>query len=220
MNCSFCALEPAVLIDQSSGLRTPHKKESTANTVDMIVEAAILAIEESGGLDTISSRKLAQKSGFSVGSVYRYFKDKDHLFSKVWLFFITRLHGSLVPKINSFPATGTLRQLMMVIVDHYFNDLSRRKPSRGIPLYRMFIKASVDPENMAKPIDVLIEPLMNAQKINKTDTMKIMDENEVRIYLRGALAMVRSDFLEGNPYFGTPSHQRVVLEALVRLFQK
>ena len=109
---------------------------------------------------------------------------------------------------------------MMVIVDHYFNDLSRRKPSRGIPLYRMFIKASVDPENMAKPIDVLIEPLMNAQKINKTDTMKIMDENEVRIYLRGALAMVRSDFLEGNPYFGTPSHQRVVLEALVRLFQK
>ena len=208
------------MIDQSSGLRTPHKKESTANTVDMIVEAAILAIEESGGLDTISSRKLAQKSGFSVGSVYRYFKDKDHLFSKVWLFFITRLHGSLVPKINSFPATGTLRQLMMVIVDHYFNDLSRRKPSRGIPLYRMFIKASVDPENMAKPIDVLIEPLMNAQKINKTDTMKIMDENEVRIYLRGALAMVRSDFLEGNPYFGTPSHQRVVLEALVRLFQK
>lgn len=206
--------------DQSSGLRTPHKKESTANTVDTIVEAAILAIEESGGLDTISSRKLAQKSGFSVGSVYRYFKDKDHLFSKVWLFFITRLHGSLVPKINSFPATGTLRQLMMVIVDHYFNDLSRRKPSRGIPLYRMFIKASVDPENMAKPIDVLIEPLMNAQKINKTDTMKIMDENEVRIYLRGALAMVRSDFLEGNPYFGTPSHQRVVLEALVRLFQK
>ena len=206
--------------DQSSGLRTPHKKESTANTVDTIVEAAILAIEESGGLDTISSRKLAQKSGFSVGSIYRYFKDKDHLFSKVWLFFITRLHGSLVPKINSFPATGTLRQLMMVIVDHYFNDLSRRKPSRGIPLYRMFIKASVDPENMAKPIDVLIEPLMNAQKINKTDTMKIMDENEVRIYLRGALAMVRSDFLEGNPYFGTPSHQRVVLEALVRLFQK
>ena len=206
--------------DQSSGLRTPHKKESTANTVDTIVEAAILAIEESGGLDTISSRKLAQKSGFSVGSVYRYFKDKDHLFSKVWLFFITRLHGSLVPKINSFPATGTLRQLMMVIVDHYFNDLSRRKPSRGIPLYRMFIKSSVDPENMAKPIDVLIEPLMNAQKINKTDTMKIMDENEVRIYLRGALAMVRSDFLEGNPYFGTPSHQRVVLEALVRLFQK
>jgi len=213
-------LEPGVLNDQSSGLRTSHKKESTANTVDMIVEAAILAIEESGGLDTISSRKLAQKSGFSVGSVYRYFKDKDHLFSKVWLFFITRLHGSLVPKINSFPATGTLRQLMMVIVDHYFNDLSRRKPSRGIPLYRMFIKASVDPENMAKPIDVLIEPLMNAQKINKTDTMKIMDENEVRIYLRGALAMVRSDFLEGNPYFGTPSHQRVVLEALVRLFQK
>ena len=206
--------------DQSSGLRTPHKKESTANTVDMIVEAAIFAIEQSGGLDTISSRKLAQKSGFSVGSIYRYFKDKDHLFSKVWLFFITRLHGSLVPKINSFPATGTLRQLMMVIVDHYFNDLSRRKPSRGIPLYRMFIKASVDPENMAKPIDVLIEPLMNAQKINKTDTMKIMDENEVRIYLRGALAMVRSDFLEGNPYFGTPSHQRVVLEALVRLFQK
>jgi hypothetical protein len=32
--------------------------------------------------------------------------------------------------------------------------------------------------------------------------------------------MVRSDFLEENPYFATQSHQRLMLDALVRLFQK
>jgi AcrR family transcriptional regulator len=155
-----------------------------------------------------------------VGTLYRYFKDKDHLLSKVWLFFITRLHATLVPKIDSFPDSGTVRQLMILICDHYFQDLSKRKPSRAIPLYRLFIKASIDPENMAKPIDILIGPLMRAQKRNKTGTMKIMDENEIRIYLRGALAMVRSDFLEENPFFATQSHQRLMLDALVRLFQK
>lgn len=188
---------------------------------DSIVEAAVLVIEgQISEVENVSARQLAKRSGFAVGTLYRYFRDKDHLLSKVWLFFITRLHATLVPKIDSFPDSGTIRQLMMLICDHYFQDLSKRKPSRAIPLYRLFIKASVDPENMAKPIDVLIGPLMRAQKRNTTGTMKIMDENEVRIYLRGALAMVRSDFLEENPYFATQSHQRLMLDALVCLFQK
>jgi len=202
-------------------LRINIQQERASTTADVIVEAAIRALEEnSGDLDRISSKSLAQKSGFSVGSLYRYFTDKEHLFSKVWLFFISRLHQDLVSKVDAFPDDGSVRQLMMVILDHYFDSLSKRNPQRMIKIFRLCIRSLPDPENLAKPIDVLIEPLIRAQIRNQSGSMRILDENELRIFLRGAQAMVRSDFLEQNPFFGTQSHRRLMLDSMVRLFQK
>lgn len=202
-------------------LRINVQQERASTTADVIVEAAIRALEENfGDLDRISSKSLAQKSGFSVGSLYRYFTDKEHLFSKVWLFFISRLHQDLVSKVDAFPDDGSVRQLMMVILDHYFDSLSKRNPQRMIKIFRLCIRSLPDPENLAKPIDVLIEPLIRAQIRNQSGSMRILDENELRIFLRGAQAMVRSDFLEQNPFFGTQSHRRLMLDSMVRLFQK
>jgi AcrR family transcriptional regulator len=202
-------------------LRINIQQERASTTADVIVEAAIRALEEnSGDLDRISSKSLAQKSGFSVGSLYRYFTDKEHLFSKVWLFFISRLHQDLVSKVDAFPDDGSVRQLMMVILDHYFDSLSKRNPQRMIKIFRLCIRSLPDPENLAKPIDVLIEPLIRAQIRNQSGSMRVLDENELRIFLRGAQAMVRSDFLEQNPFFGTQSHRRLMLDSMVRLFQK
>jgi AcrR family transcriptional regulator len=202
-------------------LRINIQQERASNTADVIVEAAIRALEENAGdLDKISSKSLAQKSGFSVGSLYRYFTDKEHLFSKVWLFFISRLHQDLVGKVDAFPDDGSVRQLMMVILDHYFDSLSKRNPQRMIKIFRLCIRSLPDPENLAKPIDVLINPLIRAQRRNQSGSMRVLDENELRIFLRGAQAMVRSDFLEQNPFFGTQSHRLLMLDSMVRLFQK
>jgi AcrR family transcriptional regulator len=160
------------------------------------------------------------KSGFSVGSLYRYFKNKDDLYTGIWRFFVIRLHAGLVPKIDAFPDHGTVRQLMMMVSDYYFDNLRSRRPGKVIPLYRLYIKAIPDPENIYKVMDVLIAPLMRAQARNQSGTMKIMDENEVRICLRASQAMIRNDFMERNPYFGTTLHERTVLDLMVRIFQK
>jgi AcrR family transcriptional regulator len=208
-------------MSEIKALRINTQQERAAITADTIVEAAILALEEnSGDLDMVSSSYLAKKSGFSVGSLYRYFTNKEDLYAKVWLYFISRLHKSLVTKINSFPVNGTNRQLMMVVLDHYFDDLSHRNSRRLVRIYRLCIRALPEPENIAKPIDVLIPAFIQAQKLNQTGTMRMMDEDELRVILRGALAMVRSDFLEQNPYFGSAAHKKLMLDSMVRLFQK
>ena len=201
-------------------LRTQPKQSRAEATADIIIQAAIHALESAEEIEAVTSQNLAVKSGFSVGSLYRYFKSKDDLYTSLWRFFVTRLHAGLVPKIEAFPNHGTVRQLMMMVSEYYFDNLRSRRPSRVIPFYRLFIKAMPDPENMYKVMDVLIEPLMQAQIRNQSGTMKIMDENEVRICLRASQAMIRNDFMERNPYFGTTSHERIVLDLLVRLFQK
>lgn len=201
-------------------LRTQPKQSRAEVTADIIIQAAIQALESAEEIEEVTSQNLALKSGFSVGSLYRYFKNKDDLYTGIWRFFVTRLHGGLVPKIDAFPDHGTVRQLMMMMSGYYFDNLRYRRPGKAIPFYRLFIKAIPDPENIYKVMDVLIEPLMRAQARNQSGTMKIMDENEVRICLRASQAMIRSDFMERNPYFGTTSHEQTVLDLLVRLFQK
>jgi AcrR family transcriptional regulator len=177
-------------------------------------------LESAEEIESVTSQNLAVRSGYSVGSLYRYFKNKDDLYTSIWRFFVTRLHAGLVPKIDAFPDHGTVRQLMMMVSGYYFDNLQSRKPGKVIPFYRLFIKAVPDPENIYKTMDVLIKPLMQAQTRNQSGTMKLMDENELRICLRASHAMIRNDFLERSPYFGTSSHQRVALDLMVRLFQK
>lgn len=189
-------------------------------TSEAIIQAAILVIEDSDELKDVSTKHISKKSGFAVGVLYRYFKNKEHLFASVWMYFVTRLHSSLISKLEVFPNFGTVRQLMMLITEHYFDDLKKRKRTKVIKFYRLYIQSSDEPESISKPIDVLIKPLDQVIRINQSGTIRVLEEDEIRIYLRAALAMVRSDFLEGNPFFGTPKHQQFVLDTLVRMFQK
>ena len=201
-------------------LRTQPKQSRAEATAETIIQAAIHALESAEEIESVTSHNLAVRSGYSVGSLYRYFKNKDDLYTSIWRFFVTRLHAGLVPKIDAFPDHGTIRQLMMMVSDYYFDNLRSRKPGKVIPFYRLFIKAVPDPENIYKVMDVLIDPLMRAQARNQSGTMRIMDENELRICLRSSHAMIRNEFLERAPYFGTASHQRLTLDLMVRIFQK
>ena len=201
-------------------LRIQPRQSRAEATAETIIQAAINALESAEEIESVTSQNLAVRSGYSVGSLYRYFKNKDDLYTSIWRFFVTRLHAGLVPKIEAFPDHGTVRQLMMMVSGYYFDNLRSRKPGKVIPFYRLFIKAVPDPENIYKTMDVLIGPLMQAQTRNQSGTMKLMDENELRICLRASHAMIRNDFLERSPYFGTSSHQRVALDLMVRLFQK
>ena len=201
-------------------LRIQPKQSRAEATTEIIIQAAINALESAEEIESVTSQNLAVRSGYSVGSLYRYFKNKDDLYTSIWRFFVSRLHAGLVPKIEAFPDHGTVRQLMMMVSGYYFDNLRSRKPGKVIPFYRLFIKAIPDPENIYKTMDVLIGPLMQAQTRNQSGTMKLMDENELRICLRASHAMIRNDFLEKSPYFGTSSHQRVTLDLMVRLFQK
>jgi AcrR family transcriptional regulator len=98
-------------------------------TSEAIIQAAILVIEDSDELKDVSTKHISKKSGFAVGVLYRYFKNKEHLFASVWMYFVTRLH-SLISKLEVFPNFGTVRQLMMLITEHYFDDLKKESVQR------------------------------------------------------------------------------------------
>jgi len=78
----------------------------------------------------VSTKHISKKSGFAVGALNRYFKDKEHLFASIWSYCVTRLLSSLISKLEVFTNFGTVKQLMMLITEHYIDDLIKESAER------------------------------------------------------------------------------------------
>lgn len=65
--------QPAVLAVR----KAPRQRRSTS-TVDALLEAAALVLEE-GGLEGFNTNAIARRAGASIGTLYQYFPSKDAL---------------------------------------------------------------------------------------------------------------------------------------------
>lgn len=61
-----------------AGLQKAKREEAARK----LLEAAVACVEESG-IDALHARELAKRSGYSVGSVYKYYADLDALIAEV-----------------------------------------------------------------------------------------------------------------------------------------
>lgn len=66
-------VRPAVL-----GIRKAPRQRRSAYTVEAILEAAALVLEE-GGLEGFNTNAVARRAGASIGTLYQYFPSKDAL---------------------------------------------------------------------------------------------------------------------------------------------
>ena len=46
-------------------------------TVDVILDAAEQLLEQTGSLDTVTTRRVAARAGLSIGTLYDYFPNRD-----------------------------------------------------------------------------------------------------------------------------------------------
>lgn len=63
-------------------MRKQPKQKRAKLVVDAILEAAQICISESG-LDQLTTPKISEKSGVSVGSIYQYFENKDEIIQEL-----------------------------------------------------------------------------------------------------------------------------------------
>ena len=70
---------PAVAVDPDSLPRGQQERR------DRIVRAAISLLEHGGEYDAIQMRDVALEAGVALGTVYRYFTSKEHLYAAALL---------------------------------------------------------------------------------------------------------------------------------------
>ena len=86
--------------------------------------------------------------------------------------------------------------------------------------YNMAVSQSAKPEQHERVVDRLVQPLQADIERDKTGTFRSFQDKELTLYPRGAVYLCRYPLLESNPLYGTPAHQRIVLNFMVRVLSQ
>jgi AcrR family transcriptional regulator len=198
----------------------PQQLRSEVTTTNILESTFSIMEVDKVPLERISILEVAKKSGYSVGAVYRYFIDKQDILTRLFGFYIKRIHSSCYKELIQFPNNANVRQLSILMVDHYINDFHGRNIKNCLTLFRLFAKYNPRPETLPASIDVLIAPLSNIMKNDTTGTLRLLNPNQIRVNLRGLAQMIRSPFLEQDPYSYSSEYRNLLIDNCVLLFGK
>jgi hypothetical protein len=195
------------------------KNPRTANTVDEILEAAKL-LSDAETAELINARALSKKSGYSVGTIYRYFKKIDHIFLDLFLWRIKKSIALAAQVIETHQPHHEVGELVASIVDAGMAQWSSKNPEVIKLVIRYFFKNAKEPEKFNTLLDDLIPLVFAVQKRDQTDTFRSMTVNELRFQVRALQMAIRNPFLEGDAIAGTDEHRRLAIDMGMRLFSK
>jgi len=184
-------------------------------------EAILLAGEKlllSGNVNLINAENLSKHSGYSIGNIYHHFKSLDQVFIKIFLKKRLDIFLELADEINKFPKNKSCEELCKILVNKSFERANKLKIKVLQYIFKIMLTKSEEPEKLNLIIDVLIEPLIECRKRNKTNSFREIEDDEMQLLLRSLQAFIRSPFLENQSIAGTALHRELALNLCQKLF--
>ena len=192
-----------------------NKQERSKQTLENILEAANQIIEQADP-KYFTSRVLAAKSGYSLGTLNKRLLSVDNVF--IWLIeqgqkqhirYATQLIAEFDPHLP-------LQQLVERLVDAFFSVMKKINP-KVIRYYehRMAVKEGLIDDY--ERVDALVKPFLEAARKNRTSTFRELNEDELRLVLRASLSFLERPFVFSNPIAGTSEHRKIAIENSVRM---
>lgn len=113
--------------------RKPMQKRAK-HTVDAIIESSFILLKNNG-LDGVTTKKIAEKAGVSVGSVYEYFKDKNDIYHTMVQVFVDEniemLKDASTDMMN-LPIADVIRDLL-----YRYKEILQAKDGRYLVLLEL-----------------------------------------------------------------------------------
>ena len=182
--------------------------------------AILLAGEKlvlSGNINLVTAENLSKYSGYSVGNIYYHFKNLDQVFINIFLKKRLEMFLALADEINKFSKNEPCEELCKILVDKSFERANKLKIKIIQYLFKIVLTKSESPEKLNLITDVLIEPLIQCRKRNKTNSFREIEEDEMRLLLRSLQAFIRSPFMENQTIAGTALHKKLTLNLCQKL---
>ena len=89
-------------------MKRPAKQARSKNTTQILLEAASQVLLQEG-YPRATTNRIADRAGISVGTLYRYFENKEDLYSEV----LEQIYSRLLQSITDCPPQPTLQQLLV-----------------------------------------------------------------------------------------------------------
>jgi AcrR family transcriptional regulator len=103
------------------GIKKP-KQDRSKGTVDAILEAVTHIIDKDGPLG-LTTNKIAEKAGVSVGSLYQYFKNKESIIEAILLRLTENNLNGFEQQFSQKPEAVSIRSIIHIIVQTQFDSI-------------------------------------------------------------------------------------------------
>jgi AcrR family transcriptional regulator len=195
------------------------KQDRSKKTLDDLLEAAY-EIVESADTAKFTSRTLASKAGYSLGTLSQRLGSVENVF--FWAIQRGRKNklNAFVDAMEQFDTQLPIQDFLEQFIDIAFSNMNV-VTTKVMRFYdqRFTLKYGLT-ANYFNYIDVLIEPYLELCQKNKTNTFRVLSLEEARLIFKCVLMLAERPFANEDPIAGTEQHRKILIENLLRLLAK
>ena len=195
------------------------KQERSQKTLVDILDAAEQIVIEANP-DLFTSRMLAQRSGYALGTLVRRLNSVENVFLWAAKKGRDRKFQEFSISITQFDIHTPIHAFAENMVSTAFSGIQRVNPAVMQFFENRFTKINGLTADYFAYMDSLVEPYLMAASKNQTDTFRVLSKSEASLLIRQICLLVERPFMEGNPIAGTDEHRQVVIDMIVRLLGK
>ncbi|CAB4825466.1 unannotated protein [freshwater metagenome] len=195
------------------------KQKRSEKTLDDLLDAA-LEIVEGAKPEKFTSRWLAEKSGYSLGTLIKRLGSIENVF--LWAINKGREKHfeSFAEIIAAFDSNRPLNEFIEMMTDECLAAIKKVNPKVIQFFENRSAKKNMLSSDFYNYTDVLVKPYLETAKRNKTQTFRDLSQDEAILIFRAILVLLERPFVEGNAIAGSAKHRKLVIENITRLLGK
>ena len=139
--------------------RRKPKQKRAQQTVEVVLQGTVRVLGREG-VDAVTTNRIAEAAGVSIGSLYQYFPDKHSIFKALHARHAQRIRQVIAVTLDRH-ATSTLETLLLALMDGLIDEhaaepyqlhelMAQQPPGPGLRLALGKIIASQQPEGGAR----------------------------------------------------------------------
>jgi len=195
------------------------KQERSQKTLDDKLDAAEQIVIDANP-DLFTSRTLAKRSGYALGTLVRRLNSVENVFLWAVKKGRDRKFQEFSVRITRFDAKTPIDTFAKNMVDTAFAGIQQINPAVMYFFEKRFTKINgLTPDYFAY-MDSLVEPYLVAASKNQTNTFRILSIIEASLLIRQICLLVERPFMEGNPIAGTKEHRQITIDTIIKLLGK
>lgn len=195
--------------------RNSPRQERARQTVATFFEATAQLLEREDD-SAVTTNHVAERAGFSIGTLYRYFSGKSSLFKAMAMNEMERQEREICAALAETQAT-TVAQIVRLVIVPTLKPFEGRSAVR-----RALLKAAVNIPGLAQLYDEAItrisRALLKAVAEKAADSTRLPTPEDEFVMLRGVIGAIRSDVLFGGGRVGTPAFEDALIRAVSHHF--
>ncbi len=194
------------------GLVHPRKTPSqtrSRRTVDLILEASAQLLA-SGGEEALTTSRIADRAGFSIGTLYQYFPNRDSILDVL----IERERENsdrririALAEIDRSEIKDTIRAIVRILIES-FTSHGRMRKRFSVSMMRLAMARGGQVR-----LDLIAGNILEVWRNSGVRVNSDLNESEAFVLTRAALGVLRAAVLEDSPLLKTAAFE----DAMVRL---